>query len=154
VPFLFFEAARHAHEKRYSKVDFGDGKPFIMDGVFRFKKKIGARIKFNDTTPIIHAFYFPQQSSHIAAKIFEQNPVIVVKNNRLVSFTTITSNNPPFSEVCRARRKSAILGVSKAIIAAPHFDDETKKSFSHDKTVILVEEPEFSALPLRIKDII
>jgi hypothetical protein len=152
LPKLYLESFRYAHSKKYDKMNLGHSKSFLMDGVLRFKKKIGASVTMQDSPPIIHGFYFTKEKAFAAAKVLEQNSFIGIRKNKLFALKVFTYKNPLFSEVINEKKKASIDGINKILILAPEFSDETKKLMAKENNTILIEEKDFTLIPSRIKE--
>lgn len=150
LPVMYHQAVRFAKENKFDLVNFGGSKPFVMDGVLRFKKKIGAKVLINESTPIINALYFPPIQSTAGKSFFDNNQFIIIRKSALAVVSAFTSPDPEPSEVLRAVRKSLIPGIRKVILISPHFPSGPKEAFKKDKKVVFIEEPDFFNFQKRI----
>ncbi len=50
---LYYHSIKYAHDEKFPKIKLGGSRPFLTDGVYRFKRKWGARVvrgRYNDTS--------------------------------------------------------------------------------------------------------
>lgn len=78
----YYFALKYALENGISKVELMRSRPFFDDGVYVTKRKWGAEV-YPDNEPWASVFFFIPEISRKVAKFFENNPMIIHKENKL-----------------------------------------------------------------------
>jgi predicted N-acyltransferase len=80
VAACYYNTIQHVREKGFDTLHFGGSRPFLQDGLLRYKKKWGLRLTGFDRSG--HYLAFPSMSAG-AKSFLESNPFIFVRNREL-----------------------------------------------------------------------
>ena len=82
-----------ARNNGYKRIDFGAARPFIRDGIFKFKRKWGMGIHKNADS---HSFFYLRVTKFTPAvfSFLKANPLVFLNNGRLNGFIFSDSDKP------------------------------------------------------------
>ncbi len=90
----YYFTLKYASEHGISKVDLGPSKPFFNDGVHKTKREWGATF-YPVNPPKPRVFFFIPEMSKKVVKFFENNPLIVPKEDKIYGFVGWTGEDHP-----------------------------------------------------------
>lgn len=90
----YYFTLKYALEHGISKVDLMRSRPFFNDGVYVTKRKWGARIYPDDESGSWVFFFIPECSRRVAT-LFEMNPLIVFKEDRMYALVGWNNKDAP-----------------------------------------------------------
>ncbi len=93
----YYFTLKYALEHNIRRVDLMRSRPFFDDGVYVTKRKWGAEV-YLDGDPRSSVFFFIPRISEKVAKFFENNPMIIHRENRLYGLIGWSNENAPSSQ--------------------------------------------------------
>lgn len=97
---LFYFALGWFGKRGYNKVDFGSCRPFLNDGVFRYKKKWSSAFSYKKWAEKVFLIR-PLDNTRSLREFLINNPFVFIKNNKLNAAifinetNTLSGENPP-----------------------------------------------------------
>lgn len=111
---LFYFSFHHVSEKGCKKIDFGDSRPFLKDGVLKYKEKWNYKISNKNKTGF---FVKPLSKTDGVKNFFLNNPFVYEDKKELCGAIFVTNDCPfdkeDFAKICK---EYYINGLSKLVI--------------------------------------
>lgn len=116
---LYYYTILWAKEKGYTKLDFGHCRPFLNDGVFLFKRRLGMKIQ---RSPRYHRMLYLSinRFNPSLEQFFANNPLVHEDQGVLKGLLFVQKDDPSIKEVVEAsNRKHSIPGLAGFTVVLP-----------------------------------
>ena len=121
----YYFTLKFALEHGIPRVDLMRSRPFFNDGVYNTKRKWGAEIYPDDVTRS-WVFFFIIEYSRKVASLFEMNPLIVFKEDKMYGLVGWNNQNPPSAKDEKELiQKYFSPGLNGLILVQPHSENLT-----------------------------
>lgn|GEM_PF-578688 len=132
----YYFTLKYALDHGISKVDLMRSRPFFNDGVYNTKRKWGARVYPDDESGSWVFFFIPECSRRVAT-LFETNPLVVFKEDRMYGLVGWNNEDGPSAkDEGELVQKYYSPGLDGLMLLQAHRDDPILIPFARQERVI------------------